>query len=53
MSVFDNVRVMGAKVSIVKIKAIAIEDIMPNLGITDYSICFCNQIDCAGEIFRF
>ena len=50
MSVFDNV---GAKASIVKIKAIAIEDIMQNLGITDCSICFCNQINCAGEIFRF
>ena len=50
MSVFDNV---GAKASIVKIKAPTIEDIIPNLGITDYSICFCNQIDCAGEIFRF
>ena len=50
MSVFDNV---GTKVSIVKINATDIEDIMPNLGITDCSICFRNQIDCAGEIFRF
>ena len=50
MSVFDNV---GSKVKIVKIKATAIEDIMPNLEITDCFICFCNQIDYAGEIFRF
>lgn len=47
---FDNV---GAKASIFKIKATDIEDIMSNLGITDCSICFCEQIDCAGEIFRF
>ena len=53
MSVFDNVGAIGSKAKIVKIKAIAIEDITPNLGITDCSICFCNQIDCAGEIFRF
>ena len=50
MSIFDNI---GAKAKIVKIKATAIEDIMPNLGITDCFICFCNQIDCASEIFRF
>ena len=53
MSVFDNVRVMGSKAKIVKIKATDIEDIMPNLGTIDCSICFCEQIDCAGEIFRF
>lgn len=50
MSVFDNV---GTKASIVKIKATDIEDIMLNPGITDCSICFCKQIDYAGEIFRF
>ena len=50
MSVFDNV---GAKAKIVKIKATTIEDIIPNLGITDCSVYFCNQIDCTGEIFRF
>lgn len=50
MSVFDNV---GSKAKITKIKATDIEDIMPNLGITDCSICFCKQIDCTDEIFRF
>lgn len=53
MSVFDNVGAMRSKAKIVKIKATDIEDITPNLGITDYSICFCEQIDYAGEIFRF
>lgn len=29
------------------------DDFKPNLGFNDCSVCFCNQIDCAGEIFRF
>lgn len=50
MSVFDNV---DSKAKITKIKATNMEDIMPNLGITDCSICFCKHVDCAGEIFKF
>lgn len=53
MSVFDNVGAMGSNAKIVKIKATCMENIMPNLGITDCSICFCKHVDCAGEIFKF